>query len=408
MIAQHRRVDVSDRPQRASKAFDRLTIGSEASITESITMSAILAMADATGDDNPIHVDVAQAVADGHSRPVAYGLIVLGLLSRLIGTRLPGPGSLWFEHQIEFLNPTYAGDEVTLTVRVALLSPATRVVVLDVEGRNGSGAAILRGRAKVRVPTELRERITMEDREKVAIVTGGGRGIGRAVCEALGARGMRVVIGYRNSQRDAAACADAVSNAGGTPLLVAADVSKPEEARRMVDEAERTFGRVDAIVHAATPPIVTRPWLETSAAELQSYFDTYVIGLHTIAQRAVPGMKERQFGRIVGILSSAIAEVPPKMSGYITGKQALLGFCRALAVELGPWNISVNTVSPSMVVSEYSDRAGAGARDAVARKTPLRRLAHADEVAHAVVFLVGQDGSFVSGANLPVTGGVFV
>src|SRR5439155_26969892 len=143
---------VSDQPQRAWATFDRLAIGSEASITESVTMSAILAMADASGDDNPIHVDIAQAVAAGHSRPVAHGLILLGLLSRLIGTRLPGPGTLWFEHQIEFLNPAYAGDEVTVTARVARLSPATRVVVLDVEGRNGSVVVILRGGAKVRVP----------------------------------------------------------------------------------------------------------------------------------------------------------------------------------------------------------------------------------------------------------------
>jgi 3-oxoacyl-[acyl-carrier protein] reductase len=408
MIAQRDEADVSDGRWPAFAAFDHLTIGREASITERITMSTIFAMADATGDDNPIHVDIAQAVAAGHSRPVAHGLILLGLLSRLIGTRLPGAGSLWFDHQIEFLNPAYAGDEVTITARVALLSPATRVVVLDVDGRNGSGATILRGRAKVRVPSDFGRRTTMDDREKVAIVTGGSRGIGRAICEALAARGMRVVIGYRADRAAADACAEAVRAAGGEALAVGVDVSKPEEAPRLVDEAERQFGRVDAIVHAATPPILARPWLETSADDLRSHFDTYVVGLHALAQRAVPGMKERQFGRIVGILSSAIAEVPPKMSAYITGKQALLGYCRALAVELGPWNISVNTVSPSMVVSEYADQAGAAARDAVSRKTPLRRLAHADEVAHAVVFLVGQDGSFVSGANLPVTGGVFM
>jgi 3-oxoacyl-[acyl-carrier protein] reductase len=408
MIAQGERRNLSDAPTSPWRSFDRLAIGQAASIRERITMSAIAAMAEATGDDNPIHIDLAQATAAGHSRPVAHGLILLGLLSRLIGTRLPGPGSLWFDHQIEFINPAYAGDEVTLTVRVALLSPATRVVVLDVEGTNGAGIAILRGRAKVRVPGEVGRRITMDDREKVAIVTGGSGGIGRAVCEALGARGMRVVIGYRIDQAAADDCARAVRAAGGEALAVAADVSNPAEAPRLVDAAEERFGRVDAIVHAATPAIVQRPWLETSADDLRAHFDTYVVGLHALAQRAVPGMKARQFGRIVGILSSAIAEVPPKMSAYITGKQALLGFCRALAVEVGPWNISVNTVSPSMVISEYADQAGAGARDAMARKTPLRRLAQAEEVAGAVVFLLGHDGSFVSGANLPVTGGVFM
>ncbi len=396
----------SDRPAWAS--LDRLSVGQDASITERITMATIAAMAEATGDDNPIHIDVAQAIAAGHSRPFAHGLVLLGLVSRLIGTRLPGPGSVWFDHQMEFLTPVYAGDEVTLTARVAVLSPATRAVVLDITARNSAGAVVLRGRAKVRVPADIKRSTTMEDRERVAIVTGGSRGIGRAACEALGARGMRVVVGCRSGKAEADACAAAVRAAGGDAIVVAGDVSQPDAAVHLVEEAERAFGRVDAIVHAATPPMMAKPWLETTPEDLRAYFDTYVVGLHALARRAVPGMKERQFGRIVGILSSAISEVPSKMAAYITGKQALLGFCRALAVELGPWNISVNTVSPSMVISEYSDHAGEGARDAVTRKTPLRRLGRAEDVARAIVFLVGQDGSFVSGANLPVTGGVFV
>ena len=108
------------------------------------------------------------------------------------------------------------------------------------------------------------------------------------------------------------------------------------------------------------------------------------------------------------MLTSAIAEVPPKLAAYVAGKYALLGLCRALAVELGPANITVNCVSPGMLVSEYSYCAGLAAREIVARKTPLRRLGNAAEVANVVSFLASDGASFISGANLPVTGGVFV
>jgi NAD(P)-dependent dehydrogenase (short-subunit alcohol dehydrogenase family) len=124
--------------------------------------------------------------------------------------------------------------------------------------------------------------------------------------------------------------------------------------------------------------------------------------------RAAPGMKERRYGRIVAVSSSATAEVPAKFAAYVTAKHALLGLCRAQAVELGPWNITVNTVSPSMLISDFSDEAGLAAREIVARRTPLRRLGDADEVAQAIAFLVSEDAGFVSGANLPVTGGILM
>jgi NAD(P)-dependent dehydrogenase (short-subunit alcohol dehydrogenase family) len=117
-------------------------------------------------------------------------------------------------------------------------------------------------------------------------------------------------------------------------------------------------------------------------------------------------MKERRSGRIIGVLTSALAEVPHKLAAYITGKQALYGLCRALAVELGPWNITVNTVSPSLIVGRHADDLGMAARELMTRKTPLRRLPQAREVAHSVRFLLSDEAAFVSGANLPVTGGI--
>jgi 3-oxoacyl-[acyl-carrier protein] reductase len=387
--------------------FDRFAVGTAASLTEVVTGDRIAATAQLTGDDNPIHVDADKARVFGQSQPIAHGVILLGLVSRLIGTRLPGPGSIWFDSQFEFLAPVYAGDEVRVTARVAQASPATRVIVLDVEATKSGDAAVLRGRAKVRVPLPSSESTSvMNDPSRTAIVTGASRGIGRAVAERLGASGWRVVVNYRTDRSGADACVAAVSEWGGTAIAIAADLA--HDAKRLFDDSQKAFGRVDAIVHCATPPIARKSWLETSSDEFRGYFETFVIGLHELAALAVPGMKERRAGHIVSVLSSAIAEVPPNLAAYSAGKAALLALTRSLAVELGPSNIRVNAVTPSLVLGPQTDALGPAVREGAARRTPLRRLANATDVADAVLFLLDDRASFVSGANLPVTGGLVI
>lgn len=248
----------------------------------------------------------------------------------------------------------------------------------------------------------------MEQQDKVALVTGASRGLGRAIAEELGRLGTRVVIGYRADEEGATATLAAVQTAGGQATAAAADVSTADGAQRAVDACIDAYGRVDIIVHAATPPVRPQAYLETSRDEFRAYFDTYVLGLHELVCRAAPGMKDRRYGRIVAISSSATAEVPPKLAAYVTAKHALVGLCRAQAAELGPWNITVNAVSPSMLVSDFASGAGLAAREIVARRTPLRRLGEPVEVARVVAFLVSDGAQFISGANLPVTGGIQV
>jgi 3-oxoacyl-[acyl-carrier protein] reductase len=387
----------------------KLHPGDEARVNATITRELIQTTAQITGDDNPLHLDDDAARRFGQSRPIAHGQILMGLVSRLIGTELPGPGAVWFESQIRFLAPVYAGDVVNVLGRVAQVSTASRVVVMDIVATNQHGAEVLRGQAKVRVPQAVREADTdMNAAERVALITGGGRGLGRAVADALADTGMAVVINYRSDRDTAQATVDALRSKGARAVAVEGAVGASGTARALVERAQNEFGRLDIIVHAATPRIEQRPWSELTDRDFHAFFDTYVIGLHELVAAAAPAMQERRFGRIIAVLSSAIAEMPPKLAAYITGKYAVYGLCRALAVELGPANVTVNCVTPGMLVSEYADRAGLAAREIVARKTPLRRLGDPADVAKVVSFLASDAASFVSGANVPVTGGIFV
>jgi 3-oxoacyl-[acyl-carrier protein] reductase len=386
--------------------FDALVLGASAAATVQVDEALVARTAALTGDDNPIHVDAVAARRFGQSRPVAHGVILLGAISKLIGTELPGPGSIWFQNEVEFIAPIYVGDVVTVTVSVARLSHATRIVVLDVDARNADGTVVARGKATVRVPAAIQDEDTpMQVQERVALVTGATGGIGGEIAGALAGSGMRVLVGYHSDATAAAACVARIRACGGAAESAAANLAAGGAAD-LVTAAMLAFGRVDAVIHAATPPITYAPFLETPPEVFRNYFESYVNSLAELARLTAPGMKERHHGRIVTILSSALSEVPPKLSAYVTAKHAALGLCRALAVEFGPWNITVNAVSPSMVVGRHTDAVGSAAREIMARKTPLRRLAEASDVAAAVRFLVGPEGGFVSGANIPVTGGI--
>lgn len=390
-------------------SIEDLAEGARATCRARITGHAIAGMANLIGDENPIHCDAALARQLGFSRPVAHGLLTLGLISRLIGTRLPGPGSVWFGQEVEFLAPVRAGDEVEASVTITHVSKATGVVILATEAWRLPDTPVLRGRAKVRVARFIPQaRRTMRLSEMVAIVTGSSKGLGAVIARTLARSGLRVVINYAHDEAAAVQVTSEILQTGGRAIAVRADVGNPSQAKRLFEAAVEAFDKVDVLVNNATPPIRPKSLLETSQEELGRYLDVYVRASLELAQQAVPGMRERKFGRIVNVLTSYLSEVPPNMGAYVTAKSALHGLSRAMAVEFGPWGVTVNMVSPSMLIGDQADDLGLAAREAMAGRTPLRRLGEPEEVADLVLFLLGEGSTFISGANIPVTGGTLL
>jgi 3-oxoacyl-[acyl-carrier protein] reductase len=241
---------------------------------------------------------------------------------------------------------------------------------------------------------------------RVAVVTGSSRGLGRAIAIALAATSTKVVVHY-NQQGDAAQrVVDEIVRRAGSAVACQADLHAPDGCDQLFQQACDAFGQVDIIINNASPPVVRKPSLEATWADFECYFSLYVRSTFRLMQLAAPGMQARRFGRIVNVLCSLTQGVPsPRLAPYVTAKSALAGLSRALAVELGPFGITVNMVAPSLLVTDQSVALGDRARQLAASQAPMRRLADLAEVAEATRFLASDAAGFITGTILPVTGG---
>jgi len=378
-------------------------VGQEASWTHTILGSEVDDFARLSGDVNPLHLDDDYARRQGFRSRVVHGMLLSAWLSRVLGILLPGPGVLWLSQKTRFAQPAYVGDEITVTVRVTHVSPALRSLVLDTTITNHRQEKLMTGEAKTMM---LGQQVEVPFTDMVAIVTGGSRGIGAAVAAALGRQGAKVVVNYHSSREAADEVVAAVTALGGEAVAVGADVGDRAGAVSLADAALEAFGRVDVVVNNATPPIERKPFEELAWEEVDAYWRTYVQGPFELAQRVLPGMKERGFGRFVHLLTTAMWGTPPAgTSGYVAAKSALWGMAKGMAVELAPFGITVNAVSPSAVMTDQWSAESETRRRAMALSVPAKRLASPEEVAATVMFLVGEQGAYVTGANLPVAGG---
>ncbi len=238
---------------------------------------------------------------------------------------------------------------------------------------------------------------------KVALVTGAGRGIGTAIARRLAAEGARVVVHYRESREAAEALSEEI---GG--LAVQADLTEPTAAERVVAEALAHFGKLDILVNNASSFAADLPFAEASWADFQAEFDGVVGTTVLPTQAAVPVMIREGGGRIINLGATLTQRPAPEYIVHTTAKSALIGLTRTLARELGPHGITVNMVSPGMTLTEYSQNLPEDVKSKVAGLTPLRRLATPEDVADAVLFFASPQAGFVTGANLAPDGGLAI
>ncbi len=245
--------------------------------------------------------------------------------------------------------------------------------------------------------------LTLENR--VAVVTGASRGIGRAVALELARRGASVVVNYHKNADAASEVVSAIQTAGGRAIAVQADVGEFTQAEALIQAALDTFGQIDILVNNAGTTrdqllmmMKEEEWDEVLRTNLKSVFNC--------CKAAARPMVRRRQGRIINITSVSGIAGQAGQTNYAASKAGIIGFTKSLAKELGPRNITVNCVAPGFIMTDLTADLPEELKQKGIEATPLRRWGKPEEVAYAVAFLASDEAAFITGATLTVDGGL--
>lgn len=238
--------------------------------------------------------------------------------------------------------------------------------------------------------------------ERVALITGGAKGIGRGIALDLAAQHWSVAICYRTSETEATATAEAIIKLGGRALSIRCDVSDPQAAQDLVAQVEQKWGQIDALINGAGPYHRVNLFDETVEG-WNEMFDGNLHPIFYLAQAVAPGMKSRQSGRIINF-SMANADqmiAQPDVTAHYIAKVGVLILTRTWAKLLAPHNITVNAISPGFIDS------GSAPPDelaAMTKRIPARYIGTVNDTVAAVRYLLSDDARYVNGANIQISG----
>jgi len=249
----------------------------------------------------------------------------------------------------------------------------------------------------------------MKLKDKVAIVTGGGQGIGRAYAHRYCKEGAKVVIAEINLD-NAREVEKELTDMGGEALAIKVDVSKEEDTRMMAEKTVERFGKIDILMNNAAIyyGLGMKPFEMITVEEWDLEFEVNVKGIWLCIKAVVPQMKKQGKGKIINIASGTVLMGIPMLLHYVTTKGAVIALTRAISRELGPANINVNTIAPGFTLSEASlEMQGKppGLEEQIAQQIAMGRNQQPEDLAGAAVFLASDDSDFITGQMVNVDGG---
>ncbi len=245
----------------------------------------------------------------------------------------------------------------------------------------------------------------MRLKDQIALVTGGSRGIGRAIVQAFAAEGAKVAVVYHGSKEAADALVQEVTQTGGVARALQADVADPAAAQACVEQVEKELGPVDILVNNAGV-IQDDLFVRMEPEAWNKVLQTNLGGTYNFCRAVAYSMMRRRKGRIINVSSVAAEHVNPGQTNYAASKGAINAFTRALAIELASRGVTVNAVAPGFIETDMSAAVRNKAGDLIKKFIPMRRIGAPEDVAKVAVFLASSDAAYMTGQVLTVDGGL--
>jgi 3-oxoacyl-[acyl-carrier protein] reductase len=242
-------------------------------------------------------------------------------------------------------------------------------------------------------------------KEKVAIVTGASRGLGKATALALAGAGAKVVVNYAGSAALAEETVAEIRSQGGEAVAVQADVSNAQDVERLLSSTLEVFGRVDVLVNNAG---ITRDnlLLRMKEQDWDAVLDTNLKGIFLSTKAVTKPMMKQRFGRIINLTSVVGLTGNAGQANYAAAKAGVVGFTKSCARELASRGITVNAVAPGFIQTDMTDKLPEELKQKMLGEIPLGRLGEAKDVANLVVFLASEEASYITGQTINVDGGM--
>lgn len=245
----------------------------------------------------------------------------------------------------------------------------------------------------------------MKVSERVALVTGGSRGIGKAIVEALAKAGAKVAFVYQSNQESADKVAAELTAEGHEVYAIQADVGKKAQADAAIENVMAKWGRLDILVNNAGI-IRDKLVLAMTPEEWQQVIETNLTSVFNFCQAAIRPMMTNRFGRIVNMSSVAADFSNPGQANYAASKAGIEGFSRCLATEYAKRGITVNCVAPGFIETDMTIAVVNAAGDKIKNSIPVKRLGRPEDISNAVLFLASEESSYITGQVLKVDGGL--
>ncbi|TCS96917.1 SDR family oxidoreductase [Hazenella coriacea] len=246
---------------------------------------------------------------------------------------------------------------------------------------------------------------------QVALVTGCSSGLGKMAALLLAEKKWDIVCNSRHLDDRLEQVIEEIQNLGGQAIPIPADVSHPDEAKRLVEETIHRWGRIDVLIHAVGPFIRQRKWfVDHSLEELQQMVQGNLLSAMWMCHQVIPQMRKQKSGRVILFGFGRIGEAPawPDRSAYAAAKTGLASLTKTLAVEEAPFGISVNMVCPGDIVGEHKEMRIQDVIHVKDEETPRGRPGSGEDIARVIQFLCQEDSDFVTGNLIHVTGGLDV
>ena len=242
----------------------------------------------------------------------------------------------------------------------------------------------------------------------VVLITGASRGIGAAAARLFAKEGWAVGVNYCSSRTAAEELVSEIRAFGGTAAALQGDVSDPVQAGQLVEEAERLLGPLDVLVCNAGVALPQQLLTDTTDEQWKRVMGVDLDGVFYTIRAAIPGMVRRQKGSIVTVSSMWGVTGGSCEVAYSSAKAGVIGLTKALAKELGPSHIRVNCVAPGVIDTEMNGALDEQAMEWLEEETPLGRIGRGEDVARSILFLAGEEASFITGQVLQTNGGIVI